>query len=338
MNHPFVDMNHGSGGKVMDDLIHDCFRRSFNNDILSAADDFAALPVIPPGQLVMSTDSYVISPLFFPGGDIGSLAVHGTVNDVAMSGAKPLYLSAAFILEEGFPIADLQRIVASMAAAAREAGVLIVTGDTKVVERGKGDGLYINTCGIGIRHRDLCIGGKFARPGDKIILSGNLGDHGVAILSQRENLHFAHTIQSDSAPLNHMVDQLVTHHGASLHCLRDVTRGGLAAVLNELASQSQVGIGLDEAAIPVSKPVAAACELLGLDPLLIANEGKLVCVCAAEAAEQILNTIRGQKFGDQAAMIGEVTVANPTRVTMITGLGGSRLVDWPMGELLPRIC
>ncbi len=335
---PVIDMNHGSGGKAMDELIADIFRSAFDNPYLAQGDDFAALPELPTGQLVMSTDSYVISPLFFPGGDIGSLAIHGTVNDVAMAGAKPLYVSVAFILEQGFAIAELKKIVVSMAHAAQAANVKIVTGDTKVVEAGKGDGVYINTTGVGVRPSGLQIGGRQARPGDKIVISSSLGDHGIAILSQRENLQFGCDLKSDSAPLNGMVQTLVDNYGSSIRCLRDVTRGGLAAVLNEIAAQSKVSMLLDETAIPVKPSVSAVCELLGLDPLYIANEGCCVCICAVEVAEDLVQTLRRLNYGESASLIGEVSSENAGRVLMSTGLGGSRLVDWPMGELLPRIC
>jgi hydrogenase expression/formation protein HypE len=279
----------------------------------------------------------VISPLFFPGGDIGALAVHGTINDVAMAGARPLYLTASFILEEGLPLADLARIVASMAGAARTAGVPVIAGDTKVVERGKGDGVFITTTGLGVVPDGILISGNRARPGDAILLSGSIGDHGVAILSKRENLGFDTEIQSDSAALHELVAAMIAAV-PEIHCLRDPTRGGLATTLNELAHQSQVGMQIRESAIPVRPAVAAACELLGLDPLYVANEGKLVAICPADTATRLLAVMHAHPLGKTAAIIGEV-VEDPLRlVQMETWLGGSRIVDWLAGEQLPRIC
>jgi hydrogenase expression/formation protein HypE len=331
-----VDMTHGSGGRAMAQLIEELFVRHFDNALLRQGNDQAVFEV-PAGRLVMSTDGHVISPLFFPGGDIGALAVHGTINDVAMSGARPLYLSAGFILEEGFPLADLERIVASMARAAREAGVPVVTGDTKVVEKGKGDGVFITTTGVGVVADGVNISGDRARPGDAILVNGTLGDHGVAIMSSRENLEFETTIESDSAALHTLVAELVAS-GADIHCLRDPTRGGLATTLNELAMQSAVGMRLREAAIPVHPQVTAACELLGLDPLYVANEGKLVCICAPADAETLLAAMRRHPLGTQAAVIGEVIEDRHGYVQMETGFGGCRIVDWLAGEQLPRIC
>jgi hydrogenase expression/formation protein HypE len=288
--------------------------------------------------MVMSTDGYVISPLFFPGGDIGSLAVHGTINDLAMAGAQPLHLAASYILEEGFPLADLQRIARSMGRAAQEAGVAIVTGDTKVVERGKGDGVFIATTGIGIVPPGLVLSGDQARPGDRVIVSGNIGDHGVAVMSQRSNLGFETDILSDSAALHGLVAEMVRVAGASIRLLRDPTRGGLAATLNEIAHQSGVGFLIDEATIPVRAEVAAACELLGLDPLTVANEGKLVAVVAQSAAESLLTAMRAHPLGADAALIGVVTADEQRFVQMTTAFGGGRIVDWLAGEQLPRIC
>jgi hydrogenase expression/formation protein HypE len=285
----------------------------------------------------MSTDGHVISPLFFPGGDIGCLAVHGTVNDVAMAGARPLYLAAGFILEEGFPLADLVRVVEGMARAANEAGVPVVTGDTKVVERGKGDGVFITTTGVGVVPDGVEISGDRARPGDAVLVSGYLGDHGVAVMSKRENLGFEVEIQSDTAALHGLVGGMV-EAVPEIHCLRDPTRGGLATTLNELAYQSGVGMRIRESAIPVRPEVAAACELLGLDPLYVANEGKLIAICPGECAEELLAVMHAHPLGADAAIIGEV-VADPHHfVQMETGLGGSRIVDWLSGEQLPRIC
>jgi len=329
-------MTHGSGGRTMAQLIDELFVHHFDNDLLRQGNDQAAFD-IPAGRLVMSTDGHVISPLFFPGGDIGSLSVHGTLNDVAMAGAQPLYLSAGFILEEGFPLADLERIVASMGRAAKSAGVPVVTGDTKVVERGKGDGVFITTTGVGIVPSGVNVSGDRARPGDAILLSGSIGDHGVAIMSSRENLTFETSIESDSAALHTLVARMV-EQAPGIHCLRDPTRGGLATTLNELARQSMVGMRLQEPAIPVRPEVAAACELLGLDPLYIANEGKLVCICAAEDAAPLLETMRTHSLGKNAALIGEVIEDRSGLVQMETGFGGSRVVDWLVGEQLPRIC
>ncbi len=331
-----IDMTHGSGGRAMAQLIEELFVTHFDNDLLRQANDQAAFDV-PAGRLVMSTDGHVISPLFFPGGDIGSLSVHGTLNDVAMAGARPLYLSSGFILEEGFPLADLERIVISMAAAAKRAGVPVVTGDTKVVERGKGDGVFITTTGVGIVPTGVNISGDRARPGDAILVSGSIGDHGVAIMSSRENLTFETTIESDSAALHKLVASMV-EAVPDIHCLRDPTRGGLATTLNELALQSGVGMQLTEDAIPVRPAVSAACELLGLDPLYIANEGKLICICAPADAQRLLAVMRADPLGAEAAIIGEVIEDAHGFVRMQTGFGGSRVVDWLTGEQLPRIC
>ncbi|WP_126445033.1 hydrogenase expression/formation protein HypE [Sulfuricystis multivorans] len=333
-----VEMAHGAGGRAMVQLIGELFAKHLGNEYLGQGNDGAVLPAPSfSGQLVMATDSHVVSPLFFPGGDIGCLAVHGTINDVAVMGATPLYLAAGFILEEGFPLADLSRIVASMAQAAHEAGVPVVTGDTKVVERGKGDGIFITTTGVGVLPEGRAIGGANARPGDAILVSGTLGDHGVAIMSQRENIAFEAPIVSDTAALNGLVaDMLAT--GADIHVLRDPTRGGLAATLNEIATQSQVGMMLDEKAIPIRPVVAAACEFLGLDPLHVANEGKLLCICAAADAERVLTAMRAHPLGTNAAIIGEVVADDHHFVQLVTSLGGRRVVDWLAGDQLPRIC
>ena len=331
-----VDMTHGSGGRAMAQLIEELFVRHLDNPLLRQAND-QALFEVPAGRLVISTDGHVISPLFFPGGDIGSLAVHGTINDVAMSGAQPLYLAAGFILEEGFPLADLERVVASMSSAAVKAGVPVVTGDTKVVEKGKGDGIFITTTGIGRVPEGVNISGDRARPGDAILLSGTIGDHGVAIMSSRENLEFETSIVSDSAALHTLVAEMVAAV-PGIHCLRDPTRGGLATTLNELARQSAVGMLLREAAIPVHPQVNAACELLGLDPLYVANEGKLVCICAKPDAVRLLEVMRAHPLGRGASIIGEVVEDSHGFVQIETGFGGSRVVDWLTGEQLPRIC
>jgi hydrogenase expression/formation protein HypE len=332
-----VDLTHGSGGRAMAQLIAEIFRDAFDNDLLAQGNDQAVFD-IAGGRLAMTTDGYVVSPLFFPGGDIGSLAVHGTVNDLAMSGARPLHLSASFILEEGFPLADLQRIAQSMGAAAREAGVRIVTGDTKVVERGKADGVFISTAGIGIMPEGVHLSGDRARPGDVILVSGSIGDHGVAIMSSRENLQFDTAILSDSAALHGLVADMVGACGESLRLMRDPTRGGLAATLNEIAHQSGVGVRIDEDALPIKKEVAAACELLGLDPLHVANEGKLVAFVAAEAAERLLGVMHAHELGRDAAIIGHVVQDEHRFVQMATSFGGDRIVDWLSGEQLPRIC
>ncbi len=336
LQHGTVDMSHGAGGRAMAQLIAEVFQRHLNNDLLAQCND-QALFMPPAGRLVISTDGHVISPLFFPGGDIGCLSVHGTLNDVAMAGARPLYLAAGFILEEGFPLSDLVRIVESMARAANDAGVPVVTGDTKVVERGKGDGVFITTTGIGVVPDGILISGERARPGDAILISGSIGDHGVAILSKRENLGFGTEIQSDTTALHDLVAAMITVV-PDIHCLRDPTRGGLATTLNELAHQSGVGMQIREDAIPVCTDVAAACELLGLDPLYVANEGKLVAICPAEFAEALLQTMRHHPQGKASAIIGEVVEDALHFVQMETSFGGSRIVDWLAGEQLPRIC
>ena len=338
--HGHIDMTHGAGGRAAAQLINELFAKAFDNDYLRQGHDGALLPLPAAGQLVMATDGHVISPLFFPGGDIGCLSVHGTINDVAMSGAKPLYLAASFIIEEGFALAELKRIVESMAAAAREAGVPVVTGDTKVVEKGKGDGVFISTTGIGVAPPGLCIDGRQAKEGDVILVSGTLGDHGVAVMSLRESLAFETAIESDTAALHTLVQALLqalpdTH---TLHVLRDPTRGGLATTLNEIARQSQVGMVLEESAIPVLPQVAAACELLGLDPLYVANEGKLIAICAPEVADTLLAAMRAHPLGQDAQRIGTVIEDSHCFVQMNTTFGGRRVVDWLSGEQLPRIC
>ncbi|WP_018412526.1 hydrogenase expression/formation protein HypE [Methyloversatilis thermotolerans] len=332
-----IDMSHGAGGRAAAQLVDEIFLAAFDNPWLRQGDDGAAL-VMPAGHtLVMATDAHVISPLFFPGGDIGCLSVHGTVNDVAMMGAVPLWLSASFILEEGFSLADLQRIVQSMAAAAREAGVAVVTGDTKVVEKGKGDGVFISTTGVGAVPPGVRVSGAQARPGDVILLSGPVGDHGVAVLSQRESLEFETTIVSDTAALNGLVAAML-EVCPGVRALRDPTRGGLATTLNEIARQSGVGMLIDEAAIPVRPEVDAACELLGLDPLYVANEGKLVAIVPAAAADAVLAAMRAHPRGREAVRIGVVQEDPHRFVQMATRFGGRRVVDWLAGEQLPRIC
>ncbi|MBS1157299.1 MAG: hypE [Proteobacteria bacterium] len=336
--HGQVDLTHGSGGRAMAQLIHELFVRHFDNDYLRTQNDGACFPLpAGAGRMVMATDSHVVSPLFFPGGDIGCLSVHGTVNDVAMAGGKPLYLAASFILEEGFPLADLKRIVISMAAAAKEAGVPIVTGDTKVVERGKGDGVFITTTGVGIVPPGIELGPDRIRPGDVILVSGTLGDHGVAIMSQRENLSFETVIESDTAAL-HTLTAAMLDAVPTIRTLRDPTRGGLAAVLNEFASASGCGMLVHEKTIPIRPGVTAACELLGLDPLYVANEGKLVAICPAEDAERLLAAMRAHPHGANAAIIGAAIEDANGFVQMETVFGGRRMVDWLTGEQLPRIC
>lgn len=331
-----IDMSHGSGGRAMAQLIEELFGRAFDNEFLRQGNDGALLPQAY-GRLVMATDAHVVSPLFFPGGDIGCLSVHGTINDVAVMGAKPLYLSASFVLEEGFPLADLQRIVESMAAAAREAGVPVVTGDTKVVEQGNADGVFITTTGVGVVREGVDLAGSNARPGDVILVSGSMGDHGMAIMSRRENLAFDVPIESDTAALHGLVETMLDC-GAAIRCLRDPTRGGLATTLNEIATQSGVGMLLEESAIPVKPVVDAACEFLGLDPLYVANEGKLVAICAAADADRLLAVMRAHPLAQEAAIIGTVHEDSHHFVQMKTGFGGRRNVDWLAGEQLPRIC
>jgi hydrogenase expression/formation protein HypE len=331
-----VEMAHGGGGRAMAQLISQLFARAFDNEWLAQGNDQAQLS-LPAGRLAFASDSHVVSPLFFPGGDIGSLAVHGTLNDLAMCGARPHALSVGFILEEGLALAELARIVESMAQASREANVPIVTGDTKVVERGKGDGVFINTSGVGIVPEGLDLSGDRARPGDCILLSGSVGDHGACILTQRESLGFAADIRSDSCAL-HRLTQAMVAQVPQLRCMRDPTRGGLANTLNELAQQSGVGMQLEEAAIPVIQPVQAVCELLGLDPLYLANEGKLVAICPPEQAPELLALMRAHPQGKSAAIIGTVTADPQQFVQLRTRFGGNRLLDWLNSEPLPRIC
>ncbi len=332
-----VVLGHGSGGKMTQDLIARFFFPPFDNPVLRAADDAGVVQPGPGTRFAVSTDSHVVSPLFFPGGDIGRLAVCGTVNDVAMMGAVPLYLSAGFILEEGLPLATLAHLVESMRAAAQEAGVQIVAGDTKVVERGKADGVYINTTGIGSIRFGLEIGGARAQPGDAVILSGPIGDHGIAVLSARGELGFAADVQSDIAPLNHLVSGIL-RASDQVHVLRDPTRGGVATTLNEIARQSQVGILIYEDRIPTHPEVAAACEMLGFDPLYIANEGKVIVIVAREDADRVLRVMHETRYGEQAVTIGEVSAEPRRRVLMKTRIGSTRVVDVLMGEMLPRIC
>lgn len=329
-------MGHGSGGRLSADLIRSMFLPAFSNQILDKLDDHALLDV-GGVSLAFTTDSFVVKPLFFRGGDIGSLAVHGTVNDLAVGGARPLFLSAAFLIEEGFPLENLQKVVSSMSEAARRAGVRIVTGDTKVVEKGSCDGIFINTSGIGIVETDLRLSSDQARPGDTVLLSGTIGDHGIAILAEREGLSFETEIISDSAPLHSLVaDMLVT--GATIRCMRDPTRGGVASSCNEIAQASRVGIQIEEEKLPVRPEVGGACELLGLDPLYIANEGKLLAICAPEDAERLLAAMRRHPLGSEASIIGTITGEHPGLVTMRTSLGSLRFVDMLANDPLPRIC
>jgi hydrogenase expression/formation protein HypE len=339
--HKQIVLGHGSGGKLTAELIDKVFRPAFTNPILDKLDDQAVVQVNGT-RLAFTTDSFVVTPIFFPGGDIGRLAINGTVNDLAMSGARPLYLAAAFILEEGLAADDLRRVVESMRDAANEAGVLLVTGDTKVVNRGKGDQVFITTTGLGVIDRPVEISADRARPGDKIILSGFIGDHGMAVMSQRENLEFEGAIESDCAPLHGLVNVMLEVTGSdglpTIHCLRDPTRGGVATTLNEIAGQSQVGMLLQERNIPVRETVQGACEILGLDPLYVANEGKLVAIVAAEAADEIVQRMRQHPLGGEAAVIGEVVADHAGMVLMKTEIGGTRVLDVMFGEQLPRIC
>ncbi|WP_300329070.1 hydrogenase expression/formation protein HypE [Accumulibacter sp.] len=336
LKHGRVDLTHGSGGRAMAQLIEELFARRLGNAYLGQGNDAAVVP-IPPGRLVVSTDGHVVAPLFFPGGDIGCLAVHGTINDVAVLGATPLYLAAGFILEEGFPLADLARIVDSMAEAASAAGVPVVTGDTKVVEQGKADGIYITTTGIGVVADGADYSGDRARVGDRIIVSGTIGEHGMAVLAQRESIGFSAAIRSDTAALHGLIASMRAS-GAAIRVLRDPTRGGVATTLNEIARQSGVGMMLQESALPILPEVTAACEFLGLDPLYVANEGKILAIVAAEDADGLLATMHAHPLGRRAALIGSVHADAQHFVQMTTTLGGRRIVDWLTGEQLPRIC
>jgi hydrogenase expression/formation protein HypE len=331
-----IVLGHGSGGKLTAQLIDTVFLPAFSNPLLNKLNDQAVLQV-NSSRLAFTTDSFVVTPIFFPGGDIGRLAVNGTVNDLAMCGARPLYLSAAFILEEGLPTQDLRRVVQSMSEAAADAGVQLVTGDTKVVNRGKGDKIFITTTGIGIVEKPVAISAENARPGDKIIVSGYIGDHGMAILSQRENLEFEGVIESDCAALHRLVADML-EVTTEIHCLRDATRGGVATVLNEIAAHSKIGMLLRETEIPVRDTVRGACEILGLDPMYVANEGKLVAVVAAEVAERVVARMRQNPLGRDARIVGEVTNGRHGMVLMKTEIGGTRVLDTLFGEQLPRIC
>ncbi|MEK7686583.1 MAG: hydrogenase expression/formation protein HypE [Verrucomicrobiota bacterium] len=334
--YPHVLMAHGGGGRLMHQLLEDLFGQAFNNPILDMRHDSAQFTV-PPGKLAMTTDSYVVRPIFFPGGDIGSMAIHGTVNDLAMSGARPLYMSCAFIIEEGLPMKALWRVVGSMRDAARRCGVQIITGDTKVVDKGKGDGLFINTTGLGVMEHSLNIAPQSVQPGDAIIVSGDLGRHGMAIMAVREGLQFESQIESDSAPVHEPVLALLKG-GIEIHCLRDLTRGGLASALNEIAEASGVRIAVEEKHIPVREDVNAACEMLGLDPLLVANEGRFVAFVATEDAERALQIMRGHEVGAGSTLIGKVTERCEPLVVLKSRIGVNRILDMPNGEQLPRIC
>ena len=331
-----VQLAHGGGGRLMQQLIREVFVRSFSNPLLAQMHDGATLPV-SEGTLAFTTDSYVVQPLFFPGGDIGSLAVHGTVNDLAMCGAMPLYLSAGFILEEGLEIETLQRIVDSMAQAARDSGVSIVTGDTKVVDKGKGDGVFINTAGIGVVPPGVRIGPQQIMSGDAILVSGDLGSHGVAVLSVRESMSFTGDIASDSAPLHRVVADLIAD-GIEIHCLRDLTRGGLASALNEIASAAGVKLSIDERTIPVHSEVQGACEVLGLDPLYVANEGRFVAFVPKAQADRAVAIMRSHAVATEAVRVGEVNGHESPIVVLKTVLGTHRILDLLSGEQLPRIC
>lgn len=337
MKDDYIVLSHGAGGRKSQELTERIFLKHLNDPALLELNDHAVLK-IPPGRLAVSTDTYTVDPIFFPGGDIGSLAVHGTVNDVAMSGAQPLAMSAGFILEEGLSLNELDRIAASMARAAQQAGVRIVTADTKVVSRGAADKIFINTTGFGVLPEGLEISGHNSRPGDRVILSGSIGDHGIAIASSREGINFSTPVVSDSAALNGLISDLLQAAGQSVHALRDPTRGGVATVLNEIAGQSSVGITIRETALVVKEAVRGACEILGYDPLYLANEGKLVAFVADDRVDAALDAMRAHPLGADAAVIGVVTDENPGKVVLQTSMGGKRLVDRLSGDMLPRIC
>lgn len=331
-----IQMDHGAGGRASHDLVANTFMPALANPILTELND-SALIHLQDVRLAMSTDSYVVDPIFFPGGDIGSLAVHGTVNDLAMRGAQPSYLSVGFILEEGLELKDLEKLLNSMSEAAQEAGVQVVAADTKVVDRGKADRIFINTAGLGVIPPGVDVAGQNAKSGDVVLINGPVGDHGIAVLSTREGLTFQTEIESDSAPLNGLVSGML-QVSRNIHVLRDPTRGGVATALNEVANQSSVGILLEESSLPVRPEVNAACEMLGLDPLYVANEGKVIAIVAPEDAEAVLDTMRQHPLGKKSCIIGEVVSEHPGRVVLQTGIGGRRIVDMLSGEQLPRIC
>ena len=337
VGYPNIVMGHGGGGKLGNELVEHLFLPAFRNPALENLGD-AAVVELGPGKLAMSTDSFVVQPLFFPGGSIGALAVNGTVNDLAVSGAEPMYLSASFILEEGFPLAQLAAVVDGMAGAARTANVRIVTGDTKVVERGHGDGCYINTAGVGLLRPGINVGPHRAQPGDAVLISGTIGDHGMAIMSVREGLEFESQIRSDCAALNGMIAEVLDAVGDAVHVMRDPTRGGLASTLNEIATSSNVGVEIDETSLPVRLEVQSACELLGLDPVYVANEGKAVFFVAPEAADQVLQVLRAHPLGRDAACIGRVTAQHKRMLVARTAIGGNRVIPTQIGEQLTRIC
>jgi hydrogenase expression/formation protein HypE len=337
VGYPDIVMGHGGGGKLGNELVEHLFLPAFRNPALENLGDAAVLD-LPAGRLAMSTDSFVVQPLFFPGGSIGALAVNGTVNDLAVSGADPKFLSASFILEEGFPLAQLAAIVEAMAASAVTAGVKIVTGDTKVVERGHGDGCYINTAGIGVLRLGINVGPHRAQVGDTILVSGTMGDHGMAIMSVREGLEFESQIRSDCAALNGLIVDVLAAAGTAVHAMRDPTRGGLASTLNEIAGSSNVGVEIDEPSLPVRTDVQSACDLLGLDPVYVANEGKVVFFVAPEAAAPVLDVLRAHPLGRDAARIGQVTAQHPRMLVARTGMGANRVIPTQIGEQLPRIC
>ncbi|MCJ2520861.1 MAG: hydrogenase expression/formation protein HypE [Candidatus Thermoplasmatota archaeon] len=335
-NYERVLLGHGGGGRLTNDLVRQVFVPLFDNKYLAAMDDQAVIEV-NGARLAFTTDSFVVSPLFFPGGNVGSLAINGTINDLAVCGARPLYLSAALIMEEGLPMEELQRIGESMKGACEEAGVLLVTGDTKVVERGKGDGIFITTTGVGLVPDGVNVSSRNAKPGDKIILSGELGIHGIVIMSVREGIQFETQLESDSAPLHTLVEAILSVT-RDVHCMRDPTRGGLASALNELASSSKVGMKIQEVDIPIPEEVEGACEILGLDPLVVANEGKLVAMVPPSTADEVVTKMRNHPLGREARVIGEVVEDHPGTVVMETSIGGLQIVQMPSGEQLPRIC
>ncbi len=336
LRYDHILLGHGSGGQLTADLIQGLFVPGFDNEILASLEDQAILP-FHGGRIAFSTDSFVVRPIFFPGGDIGKLAVNGTVNDLAVGGAQPLFISAAFILEEGLALADLKKVVNSMRSACAEAGVCLVTGDTKVVDRGKGDKIFITTTGIGRVPDGRTLSIRSARPGDQILISGTIGDHGIAIMSVREGIEFETVLESDCAPL-HDLTRVMLEVCPSIRCMRDPTRGGLASAANELAAASKVGVELDALAIPVRSEVAAACEMLGLDPLYVANEGKLIAVVPEERVDLLLKTMRAHPLGRDSAVIGKVVADHPGIVTQRTLVGGERVITLLTGEQLPRIC
>jgi hydrogenase expression/formation protein HypE len=336
-DYPTIVMGHGGGGKLSAELVEHLFVPAFKNDALADLGDASVVPM-PGERLAFSTDSYVVQPLFFPGGSIGELAINGTVNDLSVSGARPLYLSVGMILEEGFAMNALARVVDDMARTARAANVQIVAGDTKVVEKGHGDGCYVNTAGVGVMRAGISVGPGLARPGDAIIVSGTIGDHGMAIMSVREGLEFETTIRSDTAPLNDLIEKVLDAGGPSVHVMRDPTRGGVASSLNEIATASQVGIALVEPDIPVRSEVRAACELLGMDPVYVANEGKVLIFVAADRAHAVLDAVRQHRLGADAAIIGKVVDQHAGMVIARTGIGATRVVAMQVGEQLPRIC